>query len=97
MFFLFVCFFVVFFFVLFCLCFVFCCFFFFFFFFFVFVLFYMSDCKYVIFSCVSDTFAGDFLSAQLIYQGKVELCHPLHDFRGKESKLFFADVADRKN
>ena len=30
-------------------------------------------------------------------RGKVELCHPFHDFRGKESKLFFADVADREN
>ena len=68
-----------------------------------------SECKYVLFACLSvrmqiflfpcasDTLAGDFLSAQLIYRGKFELCHPLYDFRGKESKLFFADVADREN
>ena len=47
---------------------------------------------------VSDTLARDFLSAQLIYRGKVELCHPtIYGFRGKESKLFFADVGDREN
>ena len=58
----------------------------------------LSDCKYLLFRCVSDTLAGDFLSAQLIYRGKVKLCHhPLYDFRGKESKLFFADIADREN
>ena len=67
-----------------------------------------SECKYVLFvclsvrlqvsfiPCVSDTLAGDFLSAQMIYRGKVELCHPLNKFCGKESKLFFADVADRE-
>ena len=68
-----------------------------------------SECKYVLFvclsvrvqvtfiRCVSDTFAGEFLSAQLFYRGDVELCHPLYDFRGKESKLFFADVAYSEN
>ena len=54
----------------------------------------LSDCKYLLFHCVSDTLAGDFLSTQFIYWGKVELCHTLYDFRGKESKLFFTDVAD---
>ena len=53
----------------------------------------LSDCKYLLFHCVPDTF----LSAQLIYRGKVKLCHQLYDFRGKESKLFFAEVADREN
>ena len=54
----------------------------------------LSGCEYLLFPCVSDTLAGDFLSAQLVYRGKVELCHHFFDFRGKESKLFFADVAD---
>ena len=69
-------------------------------FFFVVVFFFffcLSDCKYLLFPCVSDSLAGDFLSAQSIYRGKVELCHPLHDFRGKELKLFFADVVAREN
>ena len=57
----------------------------------------LSDCKYLLFRCVSDTLAGDFLSAQLIYRGKVELCHPLYDFREKNSKLFFEDGNDREN
>ena len=34
-------------------------------------------------------FGRRFFSAQLMYQGKVELCHPLYDFRGKESKFIF--------
>ena len=67
-----------------------------------------SECKYDLFvclsvrlqesyiSCVSDTLAEDFLSAQLFYRGKVELCHPLYDFRGQKSKLYFADVAYAK-
>ena len=47
----------------------------------------LLDCKYLLFRFVSDTLAGDFLSTQLIYRGKVELCHyPLYDVRGKESK-----------
>ena len=45
---------------------------------------FLSDCKYLLFLYDSDTLAGDFLSAQLIYPGKVELRHPLYDFRGKE-------------
>ena len=49
----------------------------------------LSDCKYLLFRCISDTLAGDFLFAQLIYRGKVELCHPHYDFHGKESKLLF--------
>ena len=37
-------------------------------------------------------------SAQLFYiSGKVELCHLLYDFRGKEVKLFFADVGYRES
>ena len=68
-----------------------------------------SECKYVIFvclsvrlqvsfiRCVSDTLADFFFSAQLFYRGKVELCHPLYYFRRKESKLFFADVAYSEN
>ena len=48
----------------------------------------LLDCKYPLFRCVSDTLAGDFLSAQLIYRGKVELCHhPLYDFRGKRIEI----------
>ena len=58
---------------------------------------FLAECKYRLFPCVSDISAGDFLSAQLIYRGKFELCHPLYDFRGKESKLVFADIADREN
>ena len=34
---------------------------------------------YLLFACVSDTLTGYFLSAQLIHQRKVELCHPLYD------------------
>ena len=65
-----------------------------------------SECKYVLFVCLSVRlqvlcfrYFGRrfFFSAQLMYRGKVELCLPLYDFRGKESKLFFADVADREN
>ena len=48
----------------------------------------LSECKYLLFPCVSDTLAGDFLSAQLIYRGKFELCHPLYDFRGKNEMIF---------
>ena len=44
----------------------------------------LSDCKYLLFPCVSDT-----LAVQLIYRGKVELCHPLHNFCGKEPKIIF--------
>ena len=57
----------------------------------------LSDCKYLLFPCVSDTLVEYFLSAQLIDWRKVELCHPLYDFRGKESKLFFAVGKVRKN
>ena len=58
----------------------------------------LSDCKNLLFCCISDTLAWDFLSAELIYRGKVELCHhPLYDFHGKELKLFFADIADSEN
>ena len=68
-----------------------------------------SERKYVLIACLSvrlqvlfiplrsNTLAGDFLSAQLIYRGKVKLFLPLYDFRGKESNWFFADVADREN
>ena len=35
------------------------------------------DYKYLLSPCVSETLAGDFLSAHLIYRGKVGLCHPL--------------------
>ena len=51
---------------------------------------FLSVCRtyYILVPCVSDTLARDFLSAQLIYRGKVELCHPFYDFRGKESTLF---------
>ena len=45
----------------------------------------LSDCKYLLFRCLPDTF----LSAQLIYQGKVELCHPLYDFSRKRIEIFF--------
>ena len=44
----------------------------------------LSDCKYLSFCCVSDTLAGDFLLAQLIFWGKIELCHPtIYDFWGR--------------
>ena len=68
-----------------------------------------SECKYVIFDCLSVRlqvsfiplrfryFGQIFFSAQLIDRRKVELCHPLYDFRGKESKLFFANEANREN
>ena len=68
-----------------------------------------SECKYMFCLFVCQT-ASIFYSVAfqilwpeiffphtLIYQVKVELCHPLYDFRGKESKLFFADVADHEN
>ena len=48
----------------------------------------LSDCKYLLFPCVSDTLAGNFLSAQLIYRGKVELCYPLYNFRGNNWNYF---------
>ena len=57
----------------------------------------LSDCKYLLFVAFQILWAGVFLSASLFYRGKVELCHPLYDFRGKESKLFFADVAYCEN
>ena len=47
-----------------------------------------SDCKYLLFRCISDTLARDFLSAQLIYRWKVELCQPLYDFCGKNQNYF---------
>ena len=53
----------------------------------------LSDCNYLSFPCVSDTLARDFLSALFIYRRKVELCHPLYDFHGKESKWLFVDIA----
>ena len=46
-----------------------------------------SVCKYLLFTYVSGTLGGDFLSAQLNYRGKVELYHPLNEFRGIESEL----------
>ena len=51
----------------------------------------LSDCKYLLFPCVSDTLAGDFLSEQLLYWGKLELCHPLYDFRGKKIEIIFRE------
>ena len=56
----------------------------------------LSECKCLLFPCISVTLAGNFLSAQLIYRRRFKLCHPFYYFRGKESKLFFADVANRK-
>ena len=49
----------------------------------------LPDCKYLLFPCISDTLAEDFLSAQLIYRGKVKLCNPFYDFRGKRIKIIF--------
>ena len=40
----------------------------------------LSERMYLLFRCI-------FLSAQVIYRGKFKLCHPLYDFRGKESKI----------
>ena len=69
----------------------------------------LSECEYVLLvclfvrlqisfiRCISDTLAGDFLSAQFFCRGKVELCHLLNDFCGEESKLFFMDVAYPEN
>ena len=61
----------------------------------------LSECKYVHFCLIvcqtasifysvafQILFGRRFLSAQLIYRGKVEFCHPLYDFRGKESIFF---------
>ena len=44
-----------------------------------FCLFSQPDCRNC-FICVSGTLSGDFLPAQLIYQGKTEACHPVYDF-----------------
>ena len=67
-----------------------------------------SECNYVLFvclsvrlqisfiPCVSDTLAGDFLSAQLTYRGTIELCHSLILF-AETNHIFFADVANREN
>ena len=46
----------------------------------------MKICSFCLFKvsfipCVSDTSVGDFLSAQLIYPGKVDFCHPLNESR----------------
>ena len=61
-----------------------------------------SECKDVPFVCVSVRlqvsfiplrfryFVGAFLSAQLIYRGKVELCHPFDDFRGNDFRNYFS-------
>ena len=67
-----------------------------------------SECKYVLFvclsvspqvslfHCVSDTLARDFLSPQLIFRGKVELYHLLYDFRGKTIKTIFRGGCQRR-
>ena len=62
----------------------------------------MKICYFCLFQvsfipCISDTLVGDFLSAQVIYRGKVEFCHPLNNFCGHESKLFFVDSANHDN
>ena len=65
-----------------------------------------SECKYVLFVCLSVRLQVSFiplhfryfgLRFSLIYRGKVQLYHPLYDFRRKESKLFFVDIADCEN
>ena len=72
-----------------------------------------SVCKYVLFVCfffVSARLQVSFIPLRFRYFGRrfsfrtVDLSReswvmppPLYDFRGKESKLFFADVADREN
>ena len=66
-----------------------------------------SECKYVLFVCLSVRLQDSFIllhfrnfGRRFFFPhswGKVELCHPLYDFRGKESKLFFADIANREN
>ena len=44
----------------------------------------LSDCMYVLFPCVSDSLAGDFLSAQLIYRMKDECAKRIEIiFRGR--------------
>ena len=48
----------------------------------------LSDCKYLLFPCISDTLAGDFLYAQLIYQGKV-IVPPILRFSRKRLEFFF--------
>ena len=55
----------------------------------------LSDCKYLLFHCVSNGRRFSFRTVD--HREKVELCHPQYDFRGKESKLNFADVTDREN
>ena len=49
----------------------------------------LSDCKYLLFPCVSHTLAGDFLSAQFIYRGKVKLCHHIFRFSWKRIEIIF--------
>ena len=66
-----------------------------------------SECKYILFVCLPIRLQVFFIPLHFIYfgrrffctvdRGKVELCHPFYDFRGKESKIFFADVADCEN
>ena len=64
----------------------------------------LSECKYIrfvclsvrLYPCVSDTLAGDFLSAQLIYRVKVELCHTLYDFHGITEIIFRGRCRPRK-
>ena len=48
----------------------------------------LSDCKYLWFPCISDTFAGDFLYAQLIYRRKV-IVPPILWFSRKRLEFFF--------
>ena len=56
----------------------------------------LPDCKYLLFPCVSNTLAGDFLSTQLIYRGKVELCHPCIIFAEKNRNYFSRTLSTAK-
>ena len=45
---------------------------------------------------ISDTLAGDFLSALLIYRGKVELCHPPLSFLAEKNRNYFSKLKSAK-
>ena len=56
----------------------------------------LSDCKYLIFPCISDTLAGDFLYAQLIYRGKVVVPPTLRFSRKRHEIIFRGHCRPRK-